>query len=69
MPCISSSDIVSVVFNICNIFWVFQHPNVHPNGIKTLLSNGLIAFFINGNPNFSNGSRSLPRNSPGFIAF
>ena len=27
-----------------------------------LLANGLITFFINGNPVFSNGPRSLPRN-------
>ena len=35
---------------------------VNPKGIKTLLANGLITFFINGNPVFSNGPRSLPRN-------
>ena len=33
------------------------------NGIKTLLANGLITFFINGNPVFSNGQISLTRNS------
>ena len=32
------------------------------NGIKTFLANGLITFFINVNPDFINGSRSLPRN-------
>ena len=37
---------------------------VNPNGIKTLLVNGLIAFCINGNPVFNNGRRSLPRNPP-----
>ena len=37
---------------------------VNPKGIKTLLANGLIAIFISGNPVFSNGPRSLPRNSP-----
>ena len=30
--------------------------------IKMLLANGLITFFINGNPVFSNGPRSQPRN-------
>ena len=35
---------------------------VNPNGIKTLLANGLITFFISGDPIFSNGPRSLPRN-------
>ena len=37
---------------------------VNPNGIKTLLANGLITFFINGTPLFNNGPRSLPRNPP-----
>ena len=40
---------------------------VNPNGIKTLLTNGLITVFINGNPAFSNGPRSLPRNPPDCI--
>ena len=40
---------------------------VNPNGIKTLLANGLITLFINSNPVFSNGPRSLPRNSPDCI--
>ena len=35
---------------------------VNPNGIKTVSANGLITFFINGNPVFGNGPRSLPRN-------
>ena len=37
---------------------------VKPRGIKTLLANDLITFFINANPVFSNGPRSLPRNPP-----
>ena len=32
---------------------------VNPKGIKTLLANGLITFFINGNPVFSNGPSNL----------
>ena len=28
---------------------------VNPKGIKSFLANGLITFFINGNPVFSNG--------------
>ena len=35
---------------------------VNPNGIKTLLTNRLIITFIKGNPVFSNGPRSIPRN-------
>ena len=40
---------------------------VNPKGIKTLVANDLITFFINGNPVLSNGPRSLPRNSPDCI--
>ena len=40
---------------------------INPKGIKTLLVNGLITSFINGNPVFSNGPRSLPRNPPDCI--
>ena len=35
----------------------------NPDGIKTLFANGLITFFINGNPVFSNRPRSLPNKS------
>ena len=31
------------------------------------MANGLITFFINDNPVFSNGPRSLPRNAPDYI--
>ena len=37
---------------------------VNPKGIKTLLANGLITFFIKGNPVFSNGPRNPPKKSP-----
>ena len=40
---------------------------VNPRGIKKLLANGLITFFINANPVFSKGLRSLPRNPPDCI--
>ena len=40
---------------------------VNPNGIKTLLANCLITLFINGNPVFSDGPRSLPRTPPYYI--
>ena len=32
---------------------------VNPKGIKTVLANGLITFFINGNAVFSNGPSNL----------
>ena len=37
---------------------------VDSNDIKTLLANGLSAFFIKGKPIFSNGPRRLPRDPP-----
>ena len=42
---------------------------VNPKGIKTLLANGSIKFFINGNPVFSNGPTNLLRNPPNCIIF
>ena len=42
---------------------------VIPNGIRTLLANGLITFFINGNPVFNNGPINLLRNYPNWIIF
>ena len=40
---------------------------VNPNGMKILLVNGLITFFINGNLVFYNGPRSLSRYPPNYI--
>ena len=37
---------------------------VNPNGIKTLLANGLSTFSIKGNAVFSMGPTSLPKNPP-----
>ena len=37
---------------------------VNSKGIKTILANGLITFFIKGNSVFSNGPSNLPRNPP-----
>ena len=36
---------------------------VNPNGIKTLLANGLSTFLIKGNPVFSNDRKSLSKNA------
>ena len=36
----------------------------NPKVIKTLLANELIKFFNSGNPAFSNGPKSLPKNHP-----
>ena len=47
-----------------SIFFCIPASAVNHNAIKTLLANSLITFFINGNPVFNNGPRSLPRNPP-----
>ena len=69
MSSISSFDIMSVVVPdpktfLCIPAFAADANAVNPNGIKTPLANGLIIFFINGNPAFSNGARSLPRSPP-----
>ena len=72
MSSISSLNIISVVVSEPKIFlcipaFAADAAAVYPNGIKTLLANGLITFFIKGNPVFSHGARSLPRNPPDCI--
>ena len=37
---------------------------VNPKEIKTLLADGLIIFFIDGNSAFNNGPINLPKNPP-----
>ena len=37
---------------------------MRPIGIKTLLPNDLSTFPVKGNPVFSNGPKSLPKNPP-----
>ena len=66
---ISSFDVISVAVPGPEIFLCIPASTadaaaVNHDGIKTLLANGLITFFINGNPVFSNRPRSLPRNPP-----
>ena len=41
----------------------------HVKGINTLLANGMVTFFINGNPVFNKGPSNLPRNPPDCIIF
>ena len=54
-------------FSLCTPSSAADAAKVNPKGIKILLANGLITFFINGNPIYSNGSSNLPRNSPDCI--
>ena len=42
---------------------------VNPKGINTLLANGVITLFINGNPVFNKGPSNLPKNPPDCIIF
>ena len=70
---ISSLEIITVVNQDPSIFlWIAASfaaaAAVNPNGIKTLLANGLSAFPIKGNLVFSNGPKSLPKNPP-FVLF
>ena len=65
---ISSFDIISVVvlpdpnfFFLCIAASAADNVVVNPSGIKTLLANGLIKFFINGNPVLSDKPRRLPK--------
>ena len=37
---------------------------VNPKGINTLLANGLMIFFINGNPVFNKGPSNLTKKPP-----
>ena len=62
--------------NLILMFFFFCFPAsaadaaaVNAKGIKTLLANGLITFFISGNLVFSNGPNNLPRNPPDCIIF
>ena len=72
---ISSFDIINVaIFPEPNIFLCVpasaaDAAAVYPKGINTLLANGLITFFIKGNPVFNNGPNSLPRNPRDCIIF
>ena len=70
------------LFDIINVA-VFTHPNiflfipasaadaaaVSPKRISTLLANGVITFFVNGNPVFNKGPSNLPKNPPDCIIF
>ena len=66
---ISSLEIINVVIpDQKTFFWIAvsiaDAAAGNPNGIKTLLANGLSTVFIKGKPVFSNGSKSLSKNHP-----
>ena len=58
-----------LIFLICIRTSAADAAAVNPNGINTFLANGVITFFIKGNPVFSNGPSNLPKNPPGCILF
>ena len=69
---ISSFDIISVVVPDPKIFLSIpasaaNTAAVSPNRIKTLLTNGVITFLINGSPVCNNGPRSLLKTPPSCI--
>ena len=64
---IFSLEIINVAVTCPNNFlWIGAciavAATVNPNGIKTLLANGFNTFFIQSNPVFSTGPKSLPKN-------
>ena len=67
MSFISSLEIINVVVPETNILLRIAasvaDTAVNPDGIKTLLANGLITFPIKSNSVFSNGPYSLPKKS------
>ena len=67
MSFIVSFEIIKVVVPDLNIFLCIPASAAdaaafNPKGIKTLLANGLITFFINSNQVFNNGPSNLPKN-------
>ena len=65
---ITSFEIISLVIPYPNIsLWIAASANataVNVGAIKTLLANGLSAFFIKGNPFLSNVPKCFPKNFP-----
>ena len=63
-----SLEIIKVVLPDPNIFLCIpasaaDAAALNPKGINTLFANGLITFFINGDP-VNNGPNNLPKNPP-----
>ena len=58
-----------LIFFLCIPVSAADAAAVNPTGIKTLLANGVITFFISGYPVFNNGPSNLPRNPPDCTIF
>ena len=63
----NNDDFLILIFFLCIPASAVDAAAVNPKGIKTLLVNVLTAFFINGNPIFSNGPSNLLKNPPDCI--
>ena len=63
-----SKYIMSIIADPNIFLWIVASVTdaaaVNPNGIKTFLASGLSTFPIKGNPVFSDGPKSLPKNPP-----
>ena len=63
--------IPDLIFFFFFFFWIdastSDNSKINPNGIRTLLADGLSTLSIKGKPDFSNGPRSLPKNPPNCI--
>ena len=61
----NARDVYQILrFFLCILASVDDAAAVNRKGIKKNLANGLITFFIKGNPAFNNGPKSPPRNPP-----
>ena len=68
---ISSIEIINIVVSYPNLFLCIAASvpacvAVNPNGVKTLLGNGLSTCPFKGNPVFRKGPKSLPKNPPDY---
>ena len=64
-----TKDDLILIFFLCIPLSSADAATVNPNGIRTVLANDLVTFFINGNPVFSNGPSNLLRNPSNCIIF
>ena len=64
-----NDDALILLFFLCIPASAADAAAVSPKGIKKLLANGSITFFISGNPVFSNRPSNLVRNHPDSIIF
>ena len=59
--------ILTIFFFLCIFASAADAVAVSPKGINTLSANGVITFFIKGNPVFNKGPSNLLKNPPYYI--